>query len=568
MKKAVAAAFVLGLATAVTDIACSPDDLILKCPDTQIMTVTQATFGQASVPNDCGASTKWGVELAVLSSSTSVSGDVYVEARSTLETFRIVHDLKGFEKNSVGTFKIREGSCNTQNALFIGVQDFRTSIIGWARDSAIVGVKGYTSIEQLEGHSVWIYDAAGDELACGNMGLLKCNSIDKTAPVKAVCDGLQKCLFQSGNDVVPRSPGCSDIFNYLTVDYECNSIVTSGPTPEPSPLPAWVPPPTVVTAQPTSAPSAQPTAPPTSPSEDDADADAGGFDFGGCSGQGTFDVSLEQGNSAVLGQLPANVIGLKIQLSTNGDVDIILYDYENITSFREGEAVIRWCEAEQVSDSRYNCGGLGQQPEVETMDYRGSTFKYSGYNGVTGPGDEYVEVSVGATPAIMTIAAYAYDDGEGTVSYSYTGLDTPCCQGKPNACGGSFRTSVAEGEVTQLGQIPRGKKDLRVSLDALVDIDIQLYNAEMTGTFSEGEAIVAYCELDSCNYGDITAAAVIEKSYNGMQLEYSGWNGVRGYPGSEYIQITGETTRILSMGLLGFQAGSARVDYTYTEVAI
>jgi hypothetical protein len=50
-----------------------------------------------------------------------------------------------------------------------------------------------------------------------------------------------------------------------------------------------------------------------------------------------------------------------------------------------------------------------------------------------------------------------------------------------------------------------------------------------------------------------------------MTIEYSGYNGIAGNWGHESIDITGSTTRPLSMRAYGYQAGMATVDYGWGE---
>ena len=82
------------------------------------------------------------------------------------------------------------------------------------------------------------------------------------------------------------------------------------------------------------------------------------------------------------------------------------------------------------------------------------------------------------------------------------------------------QATIPKGDVVDIGKIPRGKKYLSVFLNAEVDVDIQLFDAEDATTFPEGTALIAYCEEDGCNKGilgnnDGTAEST---TYNGASL--------------------------------------------------
>jgi len=48
-----------------------------------------------------------------------------------------------------------------------------------------------------------------------------------------------------------------------------------------------------------------------------------------------------------------------------------------------------------------------------------------------------------------------------------------------------------------------------------------------------------------------------------MNITWSGYNGVNGHKGHEYIKITGDTTEMMVMKVYGYEAGSADVTYSW-----
>jgi hypothetical protein len=424
-------------------------------------------------------------------------------------------------------------------------------------------IKLDTALPDLVGKSLTVHNEKGAIIACGEIKFMDCNSLD-LADALGHCNGLQACLVHAEDWNIPLESfhqACLPNANYLELEYECRPVQTSQPTTEPTPVGPF----RIQTPAPTPQPTPNPFVEPVTAEPTAAEVEKPGFDFsGGCSGNGSFTVDLKAGAETTLGRVPKNTKGLRIDLEADGDVDITLYDVKDVSKFRlTGQALIRYCTDQQKKNGA-NCGLLGNALPEEA-DFEGSVLRYSGYDGVGGNwGKEYIEV-LGTTSTDMNMGAWGYEDGAGTVTYSWSGLDTPCCNSVPNACGGEFRTTVDKGEVTQLGEIPKGKLDLRVELESSVDIDIQLYDIDNTTRFEEGEAIVAYCEGEGCNFGPLTRFEPVNGTYAGMQLAYSGWDGQRDFWGSEYLRVTGLITRTLSMGLLGYEKGSARVIYSFTE---
>ena len=129
---------------------------------------------------------------------------------------------------------------------------------------------------------------------------------------------------------------------------------------------------------------------------------------------------------------------------------------------------------------------------------------------------------------------------------------------------GSFEFELkARHTILDVGMIPKGKFDIRIDLEASTDIDIQIYDLEADDTFEEGRAIVAWCGNSGCNLGDINGPAEEETFYEGMRIRYSGYNGVNGQLGNEFISISGEVTRNLMMRVYAYQTGTSTVNYSW-----
>ncbi len=139
-------------------------------------------------------------------------------------------------------------------------------------------------------------------------------------------------------------------------------------------------------------------------------------------------------------------------------------------------------------------------------------------------------------------------------SYLYAGFDfggSDSCEGGS----GSFQQEIEywdndpEKAVT-VGTIPKDLKDIYISLDSDEDVDIRLYDVN-------GEKIVHWPN------GILHGATKESKTYNGVNIEYSGYNGDGTGKGHEYIKIIGTTQNDFIMKAFGYKAGYAKVDYSW-----
>ena len=258
-----------------------------------------------------------------------------------------------------------------------------------------------------------------------------------------------------------------------------------------------------------------------------------GFDFGDCSGSGAFEreIAPHSGNveSAVtVGSIPAGLQGLRISLTSDEDVDIRLYGAND-------EKIVHWP------------GGLLNRSSAQTEPYKGAAVTYSGYGGVEGNrGHEFIEVT-GSTPEAMTIKAFGYEAGFATVNYSWAGKDN--CQ-SAHLGSGNFTQVVLQNETTQVGTVPPDVQDVEITLQSATDIDVQLFGAD-------GTPIIAWPS------GLLPGAGFSQVTYNGMLIEWSGYSGVDGDAGHEFVRIVGGTTESLIMKVYGYAAGTAEVSYSW-----
>lgn len=256
-----------------------------------------------------------------------------------------------------------------------------------------------------------------------------------------------------------------------------------------------------------------------------------GFDFEECSGVKTFTQHISNFNGdldsdVLVGTIPKGIQGLTVVLSSDKDIDIRLYGEDN-------DKVVHWPE------------GIIDTGSYATDTYHDTAITYSGYNGINNQrGHESIKVA-GSTPTNMTVKVFGYEEGDATVVYRWTGKDH--CN---NA--GHFLQDIQKDQTVTVGEIPAGIKDLNISLKSDKDVDIQLF-AE------DGTAIIAW------NFGILHGPNKSTVNYNGMEIEWSGFEGTNNQPGHEYIKITGNTTETVTMKVYGYEAGSAEVDYNWAK---
>ena len=270
-----------------------------------------------------------------------------------------------------------------------------------------------------------------------------------------------------------------------------------------------------------------------------------GFDFGGDSGgceggNGDFEQQInhfggDTENAITVGTIPKDLKDVFITLQSDKDVDIRLYN-------ANGEKIVHWPS------------GLLSQAGSAITSYNGVTVEYSGYNGDGASlGHEYIKIS-GTTENDFIMKAFGYEAGFAKVNYSWASKAN-CNEGAtPSASGsGDFQQQIIHKDIVTVGDIPPDINNLYITLKSDKDVDIQLYDKD------DGTKIVHWPE------GMLKGATKQTTNYQGMQIEWSGYNGDGDNLGHEYIKITGKTTRNLTMKAYGYQAGYAEVHYEWGE---
>ena len=122
----------------------------------------------------------------------------------------------------------------------------------------------------------------------------------------------------------------------------------------------------------------------------------------------------------------------------------------------------------------------------EETSYKGMLIQYSGYYGVDKqPGKEYITI-VGELTTDLMMKAFAFEVGNAKIEYEWGKSQTGCCMGTA-PCGEHIHVSRSKERRGGIGEIPRGKKNLKIDLEADADVDIQLYDTEDTTKFPEGK---------------------------------------------------------------------------------
>ena len=269
----------------------------------------------------------------------------------------------------------------------------------------------------------------------------------------------------------------------------------------------------------------------------------GGFDFGGSSGgceggSGDFQQQInhyngDYENAIKVGTIPKDLKDIYISLKSNKDVDIRLYDIN-------GKKIVHWPT------------GLLSEATKKSTTYNGVTIEYSGYNGDgTGLGHEYIKIS-GITKNDFIMKAFGYKAGYAKVDYKWAGKANCNDSSTPSASGsGDFQQQILQKDIIKVGNIPPKVNNLYITLKSDKDVDIQLYDKD------NGKKIIVWPD------GLLNGATKQSTTYEGMKIEWSGYNGDGTGLGNEYIKITGKTTRNLTMKAYGYKAGYAKVHYEW-----
>lgn len=264
------------------------------------------------------------------------------------------------------------------------------------------------------------------------------------------------------------------------------------------------------------------------------------LDFGGSGGTngggGSFTKFVPKNDRAIIGTIPQGIRDLYIELTAENDLDIELWhgDVFVVGWIADGKDAIIYSGSE-ISHS-----------------YNGTDITWSGWNGVNGKlGNEYIQIN-GVTNSTFEMRVFGFSSGNVEVVYSWAGIEND--EGSTAADGqGNFTKYVPRGDRVVIGTIPKGISNLSIDLSASQDLDIELYDGDffVVGWKVDGQSAYIYHNAQVTGY------------YNGVSITWSGWDGVDGKFGNEFIRINGTTQNPFQMKVYGYKAGDVEVDYNW-----
>ena len=127
--------------------------------------------------------------------------------------------------------------------------------------------------------------------------------------------------------------------------------------------------------------------------------------------------------------------------------------------------------------------------------------------------------------------------------------------GACEAGSGDFQQPIEHRKTKVVGDVPKSKANVRITLESTQDVDVQLIDK------STGHEIIAWPN------GDLNGAGESCTTYHGVEYCYSGYNGDGTNLGHEWIEVRGETNRNLVMKAYGYAAGDAKVEYQWEAPA-
>ena len=259
-----------------------------------------------------------------------------------------------------------------------------------------------------------------------------------------------------------------------------------------------------------------------------------GENGGSDSGSGEFSRFVPKDNRVVIGKIPVGINDLTIELKSDADLDIELWD---------GEVFVVGWEADGAK------ARVHSKAEI-TADYNGVAITWSGWNGIGGNlGNESITLS-GTTKNTFVMKVFGYQTGSVKVVYSWVGdgANGPAASGS-----GDFSKLVPQNGRATIGTIPAGVDSLVINLTSANDLDIEIWDEKtfVVGWQADGR--------DSLIYRNTPVSGL----YNGVRIAWSGWDGIDGEKGNEYIRISGTTQNSFLMKVFGYQRGEVYVDYSW-----
>ena len=248
-----------------------------------------------------------------------------------------------------------------------------------------------------------------------------------------------------------------------------------------------------------------------------------GENGGSQSGRGAFSKLVAEGDRALIGRIPVGISNLSVKLMSQADLDIELWD---------GEVFVVGWEADGAKARIYS------ETAIAAI-YNGVEITWSGWNGLGGHlGNESTTLS-GTTKNAFVMKVFGYQAGNVDVEYSWMGMGV---EGPASSGSGSFSKLVPQNDRVIIGTIPVGVDGLLINLASANDLDIEIWDEK---TFVVGWQVAG---RKSLIYGNTPVSGL----YNGVRIAWSGWDGVAGHKGDEYIRISGTTQNTFLMKVFGF----------------
>ena len=248
---------------------------------------------------------------------------------------------------------------------------------------------------------------------------------------------------------------------------------------------------------------------------------------------------LDQGSTYLVGTIPAGAEDVYIDLSSDTDLDLQLWDGDT--------PLVGW-----------DIGALLSDEDEDTIWYEGVEITYSGYDGDgTGSGEEFIIIH-GVVPDDFEIVVSGFEAGAGEVGWTANTIptDTPSRDTDDESPSSSTENvvefSVGEEDTQMIGTIPAGTEYVYIDLSSNSDIDLQLWDGA-TALVGWGIGALLSDEDEDTIW------------YEGVEITYSGYNGDGTGSGEEYIVIEGELQSDLTIFVSGYNAGSGEVEWTADE---
>ncbi len=293
-----------------------------------------------------------------------------------------------------------------------------------------------------------------------------------------------------------------------------------------------------------------------------------GFDWSGggeCSGSGNFEQPVYKEQYIEVGSIPAGKEGIIINLKSDRDVDIQIYDKESetiIVGYPDG-----------ILNDRSKENTVYENMTIEWSGYKGDcgafsyeTYNYSVCDSGTSPGNEYIKIDKTTRELVMRV--YGWRAGEATVDYSWD--DTMGCSSDTGQ--GSFFEFAPYRAWSKIGgTIAKDVKDVSIFIISTnnpingktTDVDIQLLDMELSHDDGSDFKIVEWPN------GILNGISQQSANYNNSIIEWTGYNGFKGTQisgrkrGIECVQIHGTVPHEMRMRAYGYEAGKYQVFYTW-----